>query len=123
MLLGILNLIFITSVVDGSDGLVLLLTCCVPNLDIVERYLETSGFAISVVVNFGEKGSPESGFMEFIELIVNEPEQQAAFSDTGISDDDDFDVCLILIHGMFRLIDNIISFEISTKFLLFEFIN
>jgi uncharacterized protein YfbU (UPF0304 family) len=61
-------------------------------------YLEASGFAVCVVMNFGQEGSSESRFVEFVELIVDKPEQETTFSDTTVSDDNNFDVTLILIH-------------------------
>jgi hypothetical protein len=49
-------------------------------------------------MNFGQEGSPESRFVEFVELIVDKPEQETTFSDTTVSDDNNLDVTLILIH-------------------------
>ena len=50
--------------------------------------------------------------MEFVELVVDEPEQEAAFTDTAVTDHDNLDVTLILIHIFrYKTIDYIISFR------------
>lgn len=46
--------------------------------------------------------------MELIELIVNESQQETTFSDTTVTDNNDFDMNLILVHLSLELVDNII---------------
>lgn len=61
-------------------------------------YLETGGFAVCVIMHFGEEGGSESGFMEFVELVVYESEEKTALSDSAVSYDNDLNVPLVLVH-------------------------
>lgn len=68
------------------------------------RYLEAGGFSVGVVVDFGEEGGSEGGFVELVELVVDESQQQTALSDAAIPDDDDLDMSLVLIHCVIDLL-------------------
>ena len=47
--------------------------------------------------------------MELIKLVIDKSQQETTFPDTTVTDNDDFDMRLILIHLSLELIDNIIS--------------
>jgi hypothetical protein len=61
-------------------------------------YLKAGSFAICIIMNFGQKSCSKCGLVEFVELVVDEPEQQTTFADTAVTDNDDFYMTLILIH-------------------------
>jgi hypothetical protein len=49
-------------------------------------------------MHFRHKSSTQSRLAEFIELVVDEPEQNAALADAAVSDHDDLDLRKVLIH-------------------------
>lgn len=52
-------------------------------------YLEAYGLVLSVGMNLGHEGGAESGFAELVELIIDEPEEDAALAHAGITHHDD----------------------------------
>ncbi len=87
-----------------------------------KAYLEAGSFSIRIIMNFREECSSEGGFMKFIELIVDKPEQETTFSDTTVSNNDNLDVTLILIHIFLilndRLYNKLQKYQLKICFLI-----
>ena len=88
----------ITSIIDGSNRFVFLLTCSIPNLHRKILYLKPDGFLLSVGMHLRHKGSSKRSFTELVELIVDESEEDATFANTCIPHDDDLYLRQVLVH-------------------------
>jgi hypothetical protein len=54
--------------------------------------LEPDGFLFPIGMNFRDKGRSKGGLAEFVELIVDEAEQNAALADSAVPNHYDFDL-------------------------------
>ena len=93
-----LNKIKMTSIIDGSDRFIFLLTCGIPDLSYWGNYLKPDGFLLSIGMHFWDKGGSKGGLAELVELVIDESEKNAAFADSWISYNDNFDLGKVLIH-------------------------
>lgn len=59
-----------------------------PKSAFIQNYLKANGLISTIVVNLRDECSAESSLTEFIELIVDETEENAALSDSAVADYD-----------------------------------
>lgn len=61
-------------------------------------YLESDGLVGAVGVYLGDEGGSQGGLAKLVELIVHEPEEDAALADSGVPHHDDLDLGQVLLH-------------------------